>query len=35
MLAGCILLGSRANQSFAAQRMAKPATEEEIRARLW
>ncbi len=35
MLAGCILLGSRANQSWVAQRIGQPVTEEEIRARLW
>jgi nitrite reductase (NADH) large subunit len=34
-LAGCILLGSRANQSFAAQRMGKPVAEGEIRSRMW
>lgn len=35
VLAGCILLGSRANYGFAVQRLGKPVTEEEISARLW
>ena len=34
-LAGCILLGSRDNYSFATQRMGKPVIPEEIQARLW
>ncbi len=34
-LTGCILLGSRDNYSFAAQRIGKPVTEEDVRARLW
>jgi nitrite reductase (NADH) large subunit len=35
ILAGCILLGSRDNYSFATQRIGKPVTPDEIRARLW
>jgi nitrite reductase (NADH) large subunit len=34
-LAGCILLGSRDNYSFATQRIGKPVSAQEIRARLW
>ena len=34
-LAGCILLGSRDNYSFATQRIGKPVTPEEIQVRLW
>ena len=34
-LVGCILLGSRDNFSFATQRIGKPLTAEEVRARLW
>ena len=34
LLAGCILLGSRENYSFAAQKVGKPTTSEEIRPRL-
>jgi nitrite reductase (NADH) large subunit len=34
-LAGCILLGSRDNYSFATQRIGKPVTPEEIRIKLW
>jgi nitrite reductase (NADH) large subunit len=33
-LVGCILLGSRTNQQFAAKRIGTPVTEEEIRERL-
>ena len=34
-LVGCILLGSRDNFSFATQRIGKPLTAEDVRARLW